>query len=77
MNRSVAFLLSIIGGAACALVLLMVGAAAATGILWLFVFGDHPWPRWVEPSLNLIALVAGLLLWAITARAIWYQLRRA
>ena len=76
MNRWVALLLSVIGGAACALVLLMVGTAAAMGILWLFVFGDDPWPRWVEPSLNFIAVLAGLLLWAIAARAIWYQLKR-
>ena len=76
MNRWVALLLAIIGGAAVALALLMFGTAALVGLLWIFVFGDDPWPRWVEPSLNFIAVLAGLLLWAIAARAIWYQLKR-
>ena len=47
MNRWVALLLAIIGGAAVALALLMFGTAALVGLLWIFVFGDDPcWGRW-------------------------------
>jgi hypothetical protein len=77
VNRAIALLVSVIGGAACALVLMMVGIAASAGILWLFIFGDDPWPAWVEPALNLVAVIAGLLLWTIAARLIWLQLKPA
>ena len=76
MNRGVALLLAIIGGAAIALAVLMAGTAALMGALWIFVFGDDPWPAWVEPALNIIIPIVGLLLWAMFSRAIWLQLRR-
>jgi formate-dependent nitrite reductase membrane component NrfD len=44
----------------------VVGASA--GVLWLFVFGDDPWPAWSEPLLGALALAVGaavatVLLW--------------
>ena len=43
MNR-IAALLAIVGGAAVALGVLMIGTGAVAGLLWIFVFGDDPWP---------------------------------
>ena len=75
MNRWAALLLAVIGGAAVALGLSMLGAAALFGLLWIFVFGDDPWPGWVEPSLNVAIPIAGLALWALFSWAIWNRLK--
>ncbi|HSL46309.1 MAG TPA: hypothetical protein VK897_22940 [Anaerolineales bacterium] len=37
---------------------------AFTGILWLFVFGDHPWPVSAETILSILFVVVFLILWA-------------
>ena len=45
----------------CAMLAGLVGAAVAAGgagILWLFVFGDNPWPAFAEPVLMAVALAA-------------------
>ena len=76
MNRWIALLLAIVGGAAGALASLMFGTAAVVGALWIFVFGDDPWPGWVEPVLNVTPPVIGLTLWAMFAWSIWRRLRR-
>lgn len=75
MNRAVALLLAGIGGAAAALALLMFGTAAIVGALWIFVFGDDPWPGWVEPTLNILIPIVGLALWALFSWAIWNRLK--
>lgn len=77
MNRTVAALLAIIGGAAVALGVLMMGTAAVGGILWIFVFGDDPWPSWAMTTLNILIPVAGLFLWAMFGWQIWLRLKRA
>ena len=76
MNRGVALLLAIVGGAAIALALLMAGTGFVAGALWLLVFGDDPWPGWVGTMLNIAIPLVGLLLWAMFSRAIWLRLRR-
>ena len=75
MNRWVALLLAVIGGAAVALALSMLGTAALFGLLWIFVFGDDPWPGWVEPALNIVIPIVGLALWALFSWAIWNRLK--
>ena len=75
MNRAVALLLAVIGGAAVALALVMFGTAAAVGFLWIFVFGDDPWPAWAEGALDIIIPLVGLALWALFSWAIWNRLR--
>ncbi len=75
MNRGVALLLAIIGGAAIALALLMAGTGIVAGALWIFVFGDDPWPGWAETILNILIPLVGLVLWAMFSRAIWFRLK--
>ena len=77
MSRIAAVLLAIIGGAAAALVALMFVGGGLLGFLWLFVFGDDPWPRWAEVTLNIAIPLAGLFLWAMFGWQIWLRLRRA
>ena len=71
MNRGLALLLAIVGGAAGALSAVAAFAVTLMGILWIFVFGDDNWPAWVERTLNVSIPVLGLVLWAGIARLIW------
>ena len=77
MNRRLALALAVIGGAAAALALVMFGTAAVAGVLWIFVFGDDPWPTWVATVLDVVIPLVGLGLWAMFSWAIWRQLKRA
>lgn len=51
-----------------ALLAAMIGTAlaagAAVGMLWLFVFGDNPWPGWIEHAVAVGALGTGLVFYA-------------
>ena len=69
-------LLAIIGGAAVALGMLMIGTGAVAGLLWIFVFGDDPWPGWPMTALNVLIPIVGLFLWAMFGWQIWLRLRR-
>jgi hypothetical protein len=71
VNRWAILLLALIGGAAGALGIMMGFTAALMGFLWIFVFGDDPWPSWVEPALDVALPVLGLILWAYFTRLIW------
>jgi hypothetical protein len=76
VNRWLILLLAIIGGAAGALAILLTGTVFLMGVLWLFVFGDDPWPGWVEPVLNLAIPIIGLLLAGSIGWSIWQRLTR-
>jgi hypothetical protein len=41
------------------------GFAALTGFLWLYVFGDNPWPAYVEPVLAGLFVLVVLVLWTV------------
>ena len=71
MNRWVVLLLALVGGAAGALGIMMGVTAALMGALWIFVFGDNPWPAWVEPGLDVAIPIFGFVLWACLTRLIW------
>ena len=77
MNRVAAALLAIIGGAAAAIAALMVFGGAFLGALWLWVFGDDPWPGWAMTTLNVLLPIVGLFLWAMFGWQIWLRLKRA
>ena len=76
MNRVIAALLAIVGGGAVALGVLMLGTGALGGFLWIFVFGDDPWPGWTMTTLNILIPILGLFLWAVFGWQIWLRLRR-
>ena len=76
MNRVIAALLAIVGGGAVALGVLMLGTGALGGFLWIFVFGDDPWPGWAMTMLNILIPILGLFLWAVFGWQIWLRLRR-
>jgi hypothetical protein len=48
---------------AAALICFMIFGAIA-GALWLFVYGDNPWPSWNETVLVTVAVAIFLLTWA-------------
>ena len=77
MNRVAAALLAIVGGAAIALGVTMLGTGMLGGFLWIFVFGDDPWPAWATGTLNMLIPIVGLFLWAVFGWQIWLRLRRA
>ena len=76
MNGAIAALLAIVGGGAVALGVLMLGTGALGGFLWIFVFGDDPWPGWAMTMLNILIPILGLFLWAVFGWQIWLRLRR-
>ena len=76
MNGAIAALLAIVGGGAVALGVLMLGTGALGGFMWIFVFGDDPWPGWAMTMLNILIPILGLLLWAVFGWQIWLRLRR-
>jgi hypothetical protein len=41
------------------------GFTALAGILWLYVFGDNPWPAFVEPALAVLFVLTVLILWMV------------
>lgn len=74
MKRLLVALLAIVGGGIAAIAFMFGATAALVGILWLYVFGDDPWPAWIDPVLNAIIFGGGFLLWAFFAWAIWRQM---
>jgi hypothetical protein len=40
-------------------------------MLWLYVFGDDPWPAWAVTALDVLIPVGGLGLWATFGWLIW------
>jgi hypothetical protein len=36
------------------------------GILWLYVFGDHPWPAYTEQVVSILFVLTVLVLWLIS-----------
>ena len=76
VNRWVALLLAVLGGAVAAYAIALMFGGALVGVLWLFVFGDDPWPGWVEPLASLVIVAGALLTWTIVGRQIWDNLRR-
>jgi hypothetical protein len=75
VNRWVALLLAVVGGAAGAWAATLGITGALFGFLWIFVFGGDPWPVWVDPVAGILLMVLGLTLWAAMAWAIWLKVK--
>ena len=39
--------------------------AGLAGILWIYVFGDNPWPAFAEQALSVLFVLAVLFLWLV------------
>lgn len=39
---------------------------ALAGILWIYVFGDHPWPSYTEPLISMGFVLAVLTIWIVS-----------
>ena len=75
MSRWLALLFSIVGGALLGYALLLAVGGGLLGFLWLFVFGDDPWPAWSDYVLGTAIVVGGFAAWAWCSWMIWRQLR--
>jgi len=75
MNRWLAMAIAVIGGAFLGYAMLLVVFGAVAGFLWLYVFGDDPWPEWSDYVLGAAIFIGGLAAWAYCARAIWNRLK--
>jgi hypothetical protein len=76
VNRGLALLLAIAGGAVFAFAIVTAGTVALAGVLWLFVFGDNSWPSWVSAGLDIAIPVTGLALWALASWTLFIRLKR-
>lgn len=77
MSRGLALLVAVVAGGVAALVLTTLAGLFLFGSLWLFLFGDDPWPAWVEPAFDIaLPIVAGLL-WLVLGRLAYRRLRRS
>ena len=75
MSRWLALLLAIVGGAAAGYAMLLAVGGAVLGFLWIYVFGDDPWPKWSDYVLGTAIVVGGLAAWAYCSWRIWLYLR--
>lgn len=75
MNRWLAMALSIVGGAFLGYAILILVFGAVAGFLWIYVFGDDPWPAWSDYVLGAAIVIGGLAAWFYCARAIWSRLK--
>ena len=76
MNRIAALIGGVIGGAAVAFALTIGVTAMIAGVLWLYVFGDDPWPESANSALNIAIPLFGLAAWALFAWLIYRSLRK-
>ncbi len=75
MKHWPALLIATVGGAVAALGVVIGVGGALLGVLWLYVFGDDPWPPSAEAILNLAIPISGLLLWVLFGWMFYLTLR--
>ena len=76
MNRWAALIAAVIGGGAAAFAVTIGATAVIAGVLWLYVFGDDPWPESANIALNIAIPVFGLAAWAGFGWLIYRTLRK-
>ncbi len=75
MSRWLLLLLAIVGGAIVAYVAVLITAGGIVGFLWIFVFGDDPWPEGWEIVVTVLIGLIGFAVWFVAARHIWNRFR--
>ena len=71
MNRWLALALALLCGVSAAFVTATAFVGTVYGLLWIYIYGDNPWPAWVEPTMSLllllvasgVGLAVGWLIW--------------
>lgn len=61
-------LLFLAPGAMASVIVAALATATGAGFLWIFVYGDNPWPPWSSVALTVFALVVCLMVLAIAYR---------
>lgn len=69
----IGLLLRVLLASAAAVVTAVMAGSMALGVMWLYIFGDDPWPAWSETAITGIALLAGI---ATFAGVLYGSLRR-
>ena len=75
MNRWLALLIAVVGGAVLGYALLLVVGGGVLGVLWLYVFGDDPWPAWTDYVLGTAIVAGGAAAWAWCSWMIYKRIR--
>ena len=74
MNRWLALAIAILCGSVAAFVAAMAFVGTVYGFLWIYVYGDNPWPDWVEPAMSVLLLAVASGTGATVAYVIWKRL---
>ena len=77
MNRWLALVLAILCGGSAAFVTAIAFVGTIYGLLWIYVYGDNPWPVWVEPTMSLLLVLVSAGVGLAVGLLIWKRLRRA
>jgi hypothetical protein len=75
VNRWLALLIAVVGGAAVGYAALVFLANALAEIGWVQTFVEKPWPAWTDPLVGAAIIIVGLLLWLMSGWFIWSRLR--
>jgi hypothetical protein len=75
VNRWLALIIAIIGGAFLGYAMLLAVGGAVLGFLWIYVFGDDSWPKWSDYAIGAAIVGGGLAAWAFFSWKIWLYLR--
>lgn len=77
MKRRYAYLLFFgVPGFIMALVVAVAALGMAAGFLWLFVYGDNPWPALAQTALGVLFVVVFLVAWLGTLAAGYFVGKR-
>ena len=74
MNRGLALALAILGGGVAAFAAALAFLATVYGFLWIYVYGDNPWPTWVEPVMSALLLIIAFGVGFAVGWIIWKRL---
>jgi hypothetical protein len=74
VNRWLALAIAILCGSVAAFVAAMALVGTVYGFLWIYVYGDNPWPDWVEPAMSVLLLAVAVGTGVTVAYVIWKRL---